>query len=189
MRADQRLFRASDGRLSTPFDMTHLPPPPADKAFQRLADTLDNVATNGLVMVLHDLLEIILTNSTVTIAVNALKLVLRHAQVLVTSDALPVNIVHHRVTILLRMQIDLLTRGFIFKTQFVKTAALVRVSTQRGTRLVHRQQIRRRVGGMEGAPGDDGLIGIPFQKADDHFVPNARDSNQTILTDRPPSPD
>ncbi len=55
----------------------------------------------------------------------------------------------------------------------------------RGLGDVCRRQVRRRVGGVVGSSGNDRLVRVAVQEADDDFVADSRQRLEAIL---PPSP-
>ncbi|MNY71196.1 hypothetical protein D3C86_2094830 [compost metagenome] len=62
------------------------------------------------------------------------------------------------------MDVDLLSRRFIFKAQFIKAFAFMRIGSQQRTCLMLGQHIGGLISGMIGATSHDGLIRIPLQE-------------------------
>ena len=89
------------------------------------------------------------------------------------------------VQIPLAVEVNLLLTGLIFKAQLVKAAALMGLGAQHGAALVARQLVGRAIGGVKGAPGDDRLVRVAFEEADNHLMTHARYGEQTILATGP----
>ena len=58
-------------------------------------------------------------------------------------------------------------------------------SAQHGASLVGRLLILWPIGGVVSATGDDGLVGVAFQKLNDDLMPDTRDGHHAVLTASP----
>ncbi|MNE08578.1 hypothetical protein D3C80_1012310 [compost metagenome] len=105
--------------------------------------------------------------------------------VLVVLDVPSSIVLDKHVQVFLTVDVNLFLPRLVFKAQFVETLPLMSLGTQHGAGLVGRQLVGRPVDGMIGAAGDDGLVGVPFQKAHDDLVADARDGHHAVLTARP----
>ncbi len=69
--------------------------------------------------------------------------------------------------------------GGVVDAQFVGAAALVFLALDRGQGLEVRQFVRRQIGAVVQATGDQRLVGIAFKEGDQHFHANARNVDRT----------
>ncbi len=84
--------------------------------------------------------------------------------VLVVLD-MPSRIVFDQhIQVFLTVDINLFLPRLVFKTQLVETFTLVGFGAQHGAGLVGGQLVRRPIGGVIGAPGHDGLVGVSFEE-------------------------
>lgn len=89
---------------------------------------MHKMAANQLVMILPNLLNIILSYSAMTVTVHSLELILIDRQVLIQAHALAMDMVDDHIHVFLGMNVNLLSRCIIFKTQLVEALALMCVA-------------------------------------------------------------
>src|SRR5688500_2605434 len=83
------------------------------------------------------------------------------------------------ILIFLRMEVNQFRTFFILETQFIRVGAASALAGARensGLRHVCGQLIGWHLLCIIDAPRDNGLIRVPFEKIDDHFLPDAWDS-------------
>ncbi|BBI60699.1 hypothetical protein HSBAA_20050 [Vreelandella sulfidaeris] len=85
-----------------------------------------------------------------------------------------------QLKVFLGVEPDLLFAGFVLKAQFVEALGLVALGAQYRAGLVFGQRVGRGIHRMVGAPDDQRLVGIAFQKGNNHFVPNARNGDAAV---------
>ena len=113
------------------------------------------------------------------------ELVVLHRQVAVILDDFGTVVFRQQVQVFLGVHVDLLFARFILKPQFVAALALVGFGLQGGPGFVFRQRVRRCVGGVVGSSGDDGLVRVAVQEADDDLVTNSGQGHKAVLAAGP----
>src|SRR5690606_24474755 len=121
----------------------------------------------------------------VAVAFGVAEAVVLYRQVAVVLDDFGAVVFREQVQVFLGVDVDLLFTGFVFKPQFVAAFTFVGFGFQGGSCLVLRQRVRRCVGGVVGAAGDDGLVRVAVQEGDDDFVADSRQGHETILAAGP----
>src|SRR5262249_3661379 len=90
------------------------------------------------------------------------------------------------------VKVDLLAALLVFKPELIKIRgrSFQAASTLHpALSLVIRQRVRRHHFSVVDAADDDRLIGISFEKVDDHLLSNSRNVNHSPLLARPHRPD
>src|SRR5690554_6581931 len=106
----------------------------------------------------------------VTIGLDAFVPFVADADTLVVLDVL--------IPVALGVDEDLLLAGLVLDAQFVEAvAAGAAQALEDGSGLVRGQLTGHRVGAVVQAAGDQGLVGVAFQKTDQHFHADARDGD------------
>src|SRR5690606_13220074 len=106
----------------------------------------------------------------VAVGFDALVALVTDADALVVLDVL--------IPVALGVNEDLLLAGLVLDTQFVEAvAAGAAQALEDGSGLVRGQLTGHRVGAVVQAAGDQGLVGVAFQKTDQHFHADARDGD------------
>src|SRR5690554_4379325 len=136
-------------------------------------------------VVFAGLFALLAVHGVVAVAFGVAEAIVFHRQVAVVLDDFGTVVFRQQVQVFLGMNVDLLFAGFVFKAQFVAAFALVGFGFQGGSCFVLRQRIRRRVGGVVGAAGDDGLVRVAVQEADYHFVADSGQGHKAILATGP----
>src|SRR5690554_6789530 len=113
------------------------------------------------------------------------ELVALHRQVAVVLDDFGAIVFRKQVQVFLGVDIDLFFTSFVFKPQFVAALTLVGFGLQGGAGFVFRQRVRRCVGDVVGSSGDDGLVRVAVQEADDDLVADSGQGHEAVLTTGP----
>lgn len=120
----------------------------------------DEVAAGVKVPMPFDAVGFVLADGLVAVLVDLFVFVVIHTQVAVVPNPFFAVVLYDDVVVFLTMQIDLLFGFFVFKPQFIISGAFVSPGFDGHAGLMLRQAIRRRVGGVIGASGDDRLIRV-----------------------------
>ena len=95
---------------------------------------------------------------------------------LLEADFQRVVVLDHAVEVLFRVEVDLLLALQVFEPQLVEVLGrtlFAAAALDAALRLIGGQRIGRHVVGVVDAAGDDRLVGVAFQKVDDHFLADA----------------
>ena len=112
-------------------------------------------------------------------ALNLLELLFLDDQVPFFTDPFSCIFLDPDILIPLGVNKQLFRVFLVFQTNLVETGpTLARIAFERGHGGVVRQGIGRHVDAVVDPTGDDRLVGIAFQKIDDHFLADARDAHR-----------
>src|SRR5690606_12577847 len=142
-------------------------------------------SVNGEAIVRSDTLPMLAIDSVVAVAFGVADAVVFHRQVAVILDDFGAVVFRQQVQVFLGVDVDLLFIGFVFKTQFVAAFTLVGFGFQGGSCFMFRQCVRRCVGGVVGAAGDDRLVRVAVKEGYDDFVADSRQGHKAILATSP----
>ena len=142
-------------------------------------------AVDGQAVVGTDALAMFAICGVVAVAFGVAEAVVLHRQVAVVLDDFGAVVFRQQVQVFLGVHVDLLFARFVFKAQFVAALTLVGFGLQGGPGFVFRQRVRRCVGGVVGSSGDDGLVRVAVQEADDDLVTNSGQGHKAVLAAGP----
>ena len=142
-------------------------------------------AVYGEAVVGADTLAMFAICGVVAVAFGVAEAVVFHRQVAVIPDNFGAVVFRQQVQVFLGVHVDLLFARFVFKAQFVAALTLVGFGLQGGSCFVLRQRIGRCVGGVISAAGDDGLVRVAVQEADDDLVANSGQGHEAVLATGP----
>lgn len=142
-------------------------------------------ATDVLTAVAADSLSLLTVHSAVVAALDIAELVVVHRSVAFVLNHLGAIVLRQQVQVFLGMDVDLFLVRFVLEPQFVAALTLVGLGLESGSGLVLRQRVRRGVGGVVGSSGNDRLVRVAVQKADDDFVADSRQRHEAILATGP----
>src|SRR5690606_24892571 len=124
-------------------------------------------SVNGKAIVRSDTLPMLAIDSVVAVAFGVAEAVVFHCQVAVVLDDFGAVVFRQQVQVFLGVEVDLFLVRFVFKSEFVAAFTLVGFGFQGGSCFMFRQRVRRCVGGVVGAAGDDGLVRVTVQEGYD----------------------
>jgi hypothetical protein len=120
------------------------------------------------------------------IVLDVFKTVLLDDQVKIFANRFVLVVLDPNVEILLGMHEDLFLTLLVFEAEFVEAvASLGRVGLECALGLFIGEGIRGHVVHVVNPAGDDGAIGITFQKTDNHFLTDAGDPHGAPILPRP----
>src|SRR5690554_6234581 len=136
-------------------------------------------------VVFAGLFALLAVHRVMAVAFGVAEAVVLHRQVAVVLDDFGAIVFRKQVQVFLGVHVDLFFARFVFKAQFVAALALVGFGFQGDPGFVFRQRVGRCVGGVVSPAGNNGLVRVAVQEANNHFVADSGQGHKAVLAAGP----